>query len=87
MFELNEEIIPRKKDSGYRRQDLPQFMIPDGYITLFSTQYFIKFMKNKHPINYRYETLGRKIRPMLHNKLIIDIDTERDLELARAILK
>ena len=79
MFELNEEIIPRKKDSGYRRQDLPQFMIPDGHITLFRTHYFIKFMKNKHPINYRYETLGRKIRPMLHNKLIIDIDTERDL--------
>jgi len=34
-----------------------------------------------------YESFGKKIKPMLNDKLIIDIDTERDLNLAKAVLK
>ena len=87
MFELNEETLPVKGEKGYRRQDLKQFMIDDGHTILFRTKYFLEFMKKNSEINVIHEAFGRKIKPLLNDKLIIDIDTEKDLKLAEAVLK
>lgn len=87
MFELDENILPSKKSKGYRRQDLEQLMIHDGHTILFRTKYFLEFMERNSKQSIMYESFGKKIKPMLNDKLIIDIDTERDLNLATAVLK
>ena len=87
MFDLNEDILPVKKIEGYRRQDLKQLMIHDGHTILFRTKHFLEFMKRKSEQSIMYEAFGKKIKPMLNDKLIIDIDTERDLKLAETVLK
>lgn len=87
MFELNEDVLPVKKEEGYRRQDLKQFMGPDGHTLLFRTEHFLKFMKRNLRAKVIYEAFGSKIKPMLNDKLVIDIDTEKDLEVAEAVLR
>lgn len=87
MFEFNQDVLPPKTNQGYRRQDLKQYMIHDGHTVLTKSNYFIKFMKKGKPEKIFYESYGKKIKPMLNNKAIIDIDTEKDLKLAEAILK
>jgi len=86
MFALNEDILPVKKSEGYRRQDLKQFMIHDGHTILFRSKYFLEFMASGHRQDIMYEAFGKKIKPMLNDKLIIDIDTEMDLKLAAAAI-
>ena len=86
LFELNEDVLSVKKEEGYRRQDLKQYMVPDGHTILVRNNHFLKFMAGNLPIKFMYAALGNKIKPMLNDKLIIDIDTERDIELARSVL-
>ncbi|ODS41276.1 MAG: hypothetical protein A7315_02060 [Candidatus Altiarchaeales archaeon WOR_SM1_79] len=87
MFKLNKNMLSAKKSEGYRRQDLKQLMIHDGHTILFRSKYFLEFMKTKSKQNIMYEAFGKKIKPILNDKLIIDIDTEKDLKLAEAVLK
>lgn len=87
MFELNEDVLPVKKEEGYRRQDLRQFMGPDGHTLLFRTEHFLEFMKRNLPAKVMYKAFGSKIKPMLNDKLVIDIDTEKDLVIAEAVLR
>lgn len=87
MFELDEGILPAKKSGAYRRQDLKEFMIHDGHTVLFRTKHFLEFMRGNAKEAIMYEVFGRKIKPMLSNELVIDIDTGKDLELAEAVLK
>lgn len=87
MFELNEDILPSKKSESHRRQDIRQFMIHDGHTILFRTKHFFEFMETNSKENIMYEAFGKKIKPMLNNELIIDIDTKKDLILAEAVLK
>ena len=87
MFELNEEILPTKREEGYRRQDLKQFMGPDGHTIVFRTRHFLEFMEKHLPVTVMYEAFGNRIKPMLNNELIIDVDTERDLKLAEIALR
>ncbi len=86
MFELNEDILPIKKSSGYRRQDLKQQMIHDGHTILFRAKHFLEFMGKRSKQNTMYAAFGKKIKPLLSERVIIDIDTKKDLELATAIL-
>lgn len=86
MFEFNEDILPRKNELGFRRQDLKQLMIHDGHTILLRTEYFINFMKNKKKSKIMYEYFGKKIKPMINKELIIDIDTEKDLKLLEKII-
>ena len=72
---------------GFRRQDLKQYMIHDGHTILFRSRHFLSFMEGKKETAIMYEPFGRKIKPMLNNKVIIDVDTQKDLLLAEAILK
>ena len=89
MFDYNEELLPIVKETHYRRQNLPQKMLPDGHTFLFKTKDFYKKYKGTISFSrgYMYAIFGTKVKPMLNNKLIIDIDTEKDLKLAEAILE
>jgi CMP-N-acetylneuraminic acid synthetase len=88
MFELNEEVLPTRKCAIYRRQDLKHYMIHDGHTILFRTDHFLRFMQEKGLSRKKglYDSFGDKIKPMLNEKIIVDIDTQRDLQLAGAIL-
>jgi len=88
MFEVNEEVLPTRKCAIYRRQDLKQYMIHDGHTILFRTDHFLRFMREKGLNGKKglYDSFGDKIKPMLNEKIIVDIDTQRDLQLAGAIL-
>lgn len=87
MFALNESILPVKKDEGYRRQDLKPLMIHDGHTILFRAKHFLELMRRNCKQDIMYEAFGKKINPILNDKLIIDVDTVRDLKLAEAVLK
>ena len=86
MLDYNEDIIPHQEELNYRRQTLPQKMIPDGHTFIFKSEEFYK--KFKGTLSYakgcRYSIFGDKVKPLINNKVIIDIDTERDLDLAKA---
>ncbi|UCG70792.1 MAG: hypothetical protein JSV09_07290 [Thermoplasmata archaeon] len=88
MFDYSEKMLPKVKDSHHRRQMLPQKMIHDGHTLIFKSENFYKRYKGimKYDKDYRYSIFGNKIRPMVNDKLIIDVDTEKDLELAEVIL-
>lgn len=86
MFRLDENILSAKNTQGFRRQDLKQCMIHDGHTILMKADCFIEFMKKGKVAKIMYESFGRKIKPMLNTKLIIDIDTEKDLEMAETIV-
>ncbi len=87
MFPLDEDTLFKKETSGFRRQDLTQFMIHDGHTILIRSAYFCEHMQTRKIPTIMYEPFGRKIKPVLCNRLIIDVDTERDLAAAEAILK
>lgn len=86
IFELDEDVLPAKRSEGYRRQDLKQFMIHDGHTILFRTKHFLEFMESNSKQTIMYGVFGKKIKPMLNDRLVIDIDTEKDLKLAEAVL-
>lgn len=87
MFEFQEELLPEKTLEGYRRQDLTQYMIHDGHTILLRSAYFLEFRKSGKKAERMYEPFGRKIKPMLANNYIVDVDTWRDLVLAEAVLR
>jgi CMP-N-acetylneuraminic acid synthetase len=89
MFDLNDNVIPRMKAASHRRQELPQKMIADGHTLLFrSKQFYQKYQGTlAYEKAYKYAIFGEKIKPLLRNELIIDIDTAKDLQLAEAVLK
>lgn len=88
MFEYDERILPKIKETQYRRQSLPQRMIHDGHTLLFRSQPFYRRFKGleSYDRRYRYAIYGRKIKPLVNSELIIDIDAEKDLKLARLVL-
>ncbi len=89
MFDYNEEVLPLEPKSHYRRQSLPQKMIHDGHTLIFKSKEFINKYKGLIPYDteYKYSIYGDRIKPIINNKVIIDIDTERELELAEAVIK
>lgn len=86
MFELNENVLADNRKAAYRRQDLKQLMIHDGHTIIFKTGYFLDFMKSERIPETLYQFFGKKIKPMLNDRVIIDIDTEKDLKLAEAFI-
>ena len=87
MFNYNGEVLPKKREINYRRQGLPQKMIHDGHTFIFKNKEFLKRYKD---LNFfdgnRYSIFGEKIKPLINNENIIDIDTEKDLKIAKAII-
>jgi len=88
MFPLDKKKLLTQKYEGYRRQDLKEYMIHDGHTILFRTKHFLEFMKKRQLKQKKglYDAFGKRIKPMLNKKVIIDIDTEKDLELAEAVI-
>ena len=87
MFELKENALPPKSQQGYRRQDLKQYMIHDGHTILTRSSYFMDFMKKNASRKMLFAAFGKTIKPILNSRLIIDIDTEKDLKLTEAFLR
>ncbi len=88
MFDLNREVIPRAKESNYRRQALAPKMIHDGHTIIFKSRQF--YLRHKHLVQYdegyRYSIFGSKIKPLLNDEIIIDIDSEKDFKITEAIM-
>lgn len=88
MFDYNDEVLPREKANHYKRQMLPQKMIPDGHTFIFRIKKFLDRYKGLVSYNsaYKYSIFGDKIKPLINNAVVIDIDTEKDLKLAESVL-
>lgn len=89
MFDYNNEILPKKIAIHYRRQALPQKMFHDGHTLLFKSDGFVKRYKKliDYDSKFMYSIFGNKIKPLINSEIIVDIDTEKDLRLAEAIIK
>ncbi len=88
MFDLNDETLPKEKKYLYRRQMLPQKMIHDGHTLIFKKNEFYKGYKSKLPNSQEcgYSIYGNKIKPLINNEVIVDIDTSKDLIFAEAVI-
>lgn len=86
MFELDEDVLPGKRFEQYRRQDLAQLMIHDGHTVLFRSGYFLEYMRSRPVRQFMYDQFGKKIKPVINDRLIVDIDSEKDFALADAVL-
>ena len=88
MFDYDEKILPKKKAVHYRRQMLSQKMIHDGHTLLFRAKEFYQRCKriSDYDQRYMYAVFGRRIKPLINSDIIIDIDSEKDLKLAEAII-
>ena len=88
MFDFNNDELPKDKETHFRRQMLPQKMIHDGHTLLFKSKEFINKYKGliSYDTEYKYSIFGDKIKPIINSMVIIDIDTERELELAGAVI-
>lgn len=88
MFDLRQDLLPRVRQVDCRRQMLTQKMIHDGHTLIFKTENFFKRYKGIVPYekDYSYAVFGAKIKPVINTSAIIDIDTEKDLRLAEALL-
>ena len=63
-------------------------MIHDGHTLIFKIGGFYKRYKGliEYDKRYMYSVFGEKIKPLINNELIVDIDTEKDFKFAKAIL-
>lgn len=88
MFDFNDEVLSKEKEVHYRRQMLPQKMIHDGHTLLFKSKEFTNKYMGLVPYEteYKYSIFGDRIKPIINSKVIIDIDTEKELELAEAVI-
>jgi len=88
MFDYRENMLPKNKALRYRRQILPQKMIHDGHTLVFKiTKFMDKYIGlGDYNSEYMYSIYGDKIKPLIENEVIIDIDTIRDIKLARCIM-
>ena len=88
MFDLNEETLSKERESHYRRQMLPQKMIHDGHTLIFKKDEFSRRYRGELPYDKkkRYSIFGTKFKPLINDKVIVDIDIKKDLILAEALL-
>ena len=88
MFDFNADVLPKVKECHYRRQMLSQKMIHDGHTLIFKSEKFYRKYKGEIPYGSEvmYSIFGDKIKPLINHELIVDIDTEKDLKLANALL-
>ncbi len=88
MFDLNDCVLPRKRETSHRRQGLAPKMIHDGHTLVFKINEFYGRCKGliKYDKRCMYSIFGAKIKPRINNEIIIDIDTEKDLKLAEKVI-
>lgn len=87
MVDYNEEILPLTPEIHYRRQKLPQKMMHDGHTLIFKAKEFLQRYNGLVPYRkgYLYTIFGNKIKPVISDELVVEIDTEKDLRLAERI--
>ncbi len=88
MVALSSDRLPEWKEQKYRRQDLTPYMVHDGHTCITRSNYFINHRRNKN-MNRKgmmYESFGKIIKPWLNEEFIVDIDTEKDYQIAKALL-
>ncbi len=83
MFEFNEDILPKLKTKIYRWQDVNKYMTHDAHTILFRYE----SLNTDNEPQYLYEQFGKKIKPMFHTNIVVDIDTQEDFDLAGRILR
>jgi len=88
MFKYSEKNIPRQKQAPHNRQSLSQMMIHDAHTLIFKTDEFYEKFKGITPYDKKhlYSIYGNKIKPLITNEMLADIDTVKDLKLIRAIM-
>src|SRR3989338_153397 len=88
MFDYDTKVLPNMDGTNYRRQMLSEKIIHDGHTLIFRIDGFLKRCDGSLPYNYKgmYSIFGDKIKPLINDELIVDIDTERDLKLAKYIV-
>ena len=88
MFDLSDEVLPKIKHSAHRRQLLSPLMIHDGHTLLFHVGGFLDRYHGRadYEKSVLYTVFGLKIKPVINDCVIIDIDNEKDLITAEALL-
>jgi CMP-N-acetylneuraminic acid synthetase len=86
MYEYNESELYGFKTNSYRRQDIPKYMIHDGHTILFRYDYFKKFMEMGRKPSYLYEQFGSKIKPIILENLMSQINDMYEFRLAESII-
>ncbi|MFH1593938.1 MAG: hypothetical protein ABID09_04510 [Candidatus Omnitrophota bacterium] len=88
MFEFTDRELPMKREAHYRRQALPKLMIHDGHTLVFEAQKFYKKFTKEIPYKagFLYSIYGDRIKAMIVNETVVDIDTRKDLTLAKAVI-
>ena len=88
IFDYNENVLPLVTESHYRRQSLSQKMIHDGHTLIFKKDEFLRRYRGEllYDKEKRYSIFGTKIKPLINEEVIADIDTKKDLILAEALL-
>lgn len=87
MFDYNADLVPKVKENSYRRQALSPKMIHDGHTFIFKIGAFLN--RYNGLLSYDdslYSIFGNRIKPLINDEPIVDIDTEKDLKIAIAIL-
>ncbi|OCC14154.1 N-Acetylneuraminate cytidylyltransferase [Dissulfuribacter thermophilus] len=92
MVKLTEKRLPVWREEAFRRQDLDQYMIHDGHTCLTRADFFVESMERANRDNKGFPQMyrtwgGTYIKPWLHDKIVIDIDTEKDYKLARCVIE
>ena len=88
MFDYSATALPKIKRSAHRRQLLPPLMIHDGHSLLFHIGDFLDRYHGRvdYEENALYAIFGSKIKPIVNDCVIVDIDNQQDLVVAGALL-
>lgn len=88
MCDYNKDVMPKLNTVLYRRQSLPPKIIHDGHTLLFKSNGFMRRHKNlvSNGRSSMYAIFGNKIKPMVNDEIIVDIDSENDMKVAKAII-
>jgi len=88
VFPYTDDILPMMISKEYMSQKRNNYMVHDGHTILFNTKKFKEYMQQEHKgPNYLYRQFGCKIKPLIHDNIVLDIDNLNDFKLAEAYLK
>jgi CMP-N-acetylneuraminic acid synthetase len=86
MYIYNETVLNKLKTKLYRRQDIKKHMIHDGHTILMRYNYFKQFMKKGKEPSYLYEQFGSKIKPIIMENLMMQINNMYEFNIAESII-
>lgn len=81
---INDRLIRYTKARVYRRQDLPKIYFMDGGVEAITVKTLMSTINHTEPFGY----LGKDVRAVVQDEYCsIEIDSYRDIEIAKALLK